>query len=299
VMSANEHNIPLDHPAARKGIGYEWSDDFRARRLHALLTASPRHRLEDSQAFQTDVLSLPAQRIVRLLEGLRDDRPAVSRALDLLRGWDGRMQADSAAAALFEVWFSAHLRRAVVGAVLSPEAAARVGNGDATRVLQVLEGHDGWLTAASRQRVLLESLARAVADVEQRLGADSARWQWGRLHQAVFEHPLAARVDAGTRRRLTVGAWPIGGSSATPMATGYRASDYQLNAGASFRMVADVGAWDATVAINTPGQSGDPASPHYRDLAPLWVQGRYFPLTYSRGAVEKVTRTRLTLRPSR
>jgi penicillin amidase len=299
VMTANEHNIPLDHPAATKGVGYEWSDDFRARRLHALLSTSDRHRLEDSQAFQLDVVSLPAQRVVRLLAGVVDPRPEVARAVELLRGWDGRMTPDSAAAALFEVWFSAHLRRAVIGAVLSPDAAARVGNGDATRVLQVLEGHGGWLTSARREQVLRDSLAAAIADVSQRLGPDAADWQWGRLHQAVFEHPLAARVDADTRRRLDVGAWPIGGSSATPMATGYRAGDYHLTAGASFRMVADVGRWDQTMAINTPGQSGDPASPHYRDLAPLWVQGRYFPLAYSRAAVEKITRTRFTLQPAR
>jgi penicillin amidase len=62
-------------------------------------------------------------------------------------------------------------------------------------------------------------------------------------------------------------------------------------------MVTDVGNWDASVAINAPGQSGDPASPHYRDLAPLWAQGRYFPLAYSRQAVEKATRLRIELRP--
>ena len=38
------------------------------------------------------------------------------------------------------------------------------------------------------------------------------------------------------------------------------ASDYQLIAGASFRMVLDVGNWDASRTINTPGQSGDPFS---------------------------------------
>ncbi len=81
------------------------------------------------------------------------------------------------------------------------------------------------------------------------------------------------------------------------MAASYRSTDYQLTGGASFRMVADVGDWDASVAINTPGQSGDPASPHYRDLAPLWAEGRYFPLAYSREAVEKSTRTRLELKP--
>jgi hypothetical protein len=40
-------------------------------------------------------------------------------------------------------------------------------------------------------------------------------------------------------------------------------------------MVLDVGAWDASRTINTPGQSGDPFSGHYRDLAPLWATGQY------------------------
>ena len=50
-------------------------------------------------------------------------------------------------------------------------------------------------------------------------------------------------------------------------------------------MVLDVGAWDNSVVINTPGQSGDPKSPHYRDLFPLWAAGSYAPLLYSRAAV--------------
>jgi penicillin amidase len=297
VMTANENNIPADHPAATKGIGYEWSDDSRARRLQQLFLSRAPHRLDDSRAWQLDTTSLPAQRVVRLLEDVTDARPGVTLALNLLRRWDGNMRADSAAAAVFEVWFANHLRRAVVQAVLPPAAAARVGNGDATRVLQVLEGHDGWLPRERRDRVIVDSLAAAVAEVEKRLGADPATWQWGALHRAVFEHPLAARVDAEARRRLTVGSWPLGGSTATPMAAGYRMTDFQLTAGASFRMVADVGNWDASVAINTPGQSGNPASPHYRDLAPLWVEGRYFPLAYSRGAVEQASRTRFELRP--
>nr|WP_319016824.1 penicillin acylase family protein [Diaphorobacter aerolatus] len=62
-------------------------------------------------------------------------------------------------------------------------------------------------------------------------------------------------------------------------------------------MVVDVGNWDASRAVNTPGQSGNQASPHYRDLASTWAAGKYFPLTYSRDAVEKVTRERITLTP--
>ncbi len=299
LVTANENTIPVDHPASTKGIGYEWSDESRARRLRHLLGSRTPHRLEDSRAYQLDVTSLPAQRVVGLLDGVTDSRPQVSRALDLLRGWDGTMAADSAAAALFEVWFGAHLRHAVVAAVVPAAAVTRVGAGDVGRVLQVLEGHGGWLTGERRHRLLVDSLARALADIQQRLGPDPTQWQWGRLHHAVFAHPLTARLDVDARDRLTVGSWPLGGSAFTPMAAAYRASDYRLVSGASFRMVADVGNWDASMAINTPGQSGDPASPHYRDLAPLWAEGRYFPLAYSRAAVENVTAERIRLTPPR
>jgi penicillin amidase len=318
VVTANENTIPAEHPARRMSVGYEWSDDMRSRRLQQLLASRVPHRVEDSQAFQLDTTSLPAQRIVRLLAGVTATatetatgtgtattaatvtaaHQRVNRALDLLRGWDGNVRADSAAAAVFEVWFTNHLRRSVVQAVLPPAATARVGGGDASRVLEVLEGHGSWLTKERRDRILVDSLTNALAEIEKRIGADPARWQWGQLHHAVFEHPLAARVDADVRKRLTVGIWPISGSNFTPMATSYRATNYQLTGGASFRMVADVGNWDASVAINTPGQSGDPASPHYRDLAPLWVEGRYFPLSYSRQAVEKAAKTRFELTPA-
>jgi penicillin amidase len=62
-------------------------------------------------------------------------------------------------------------------------------------------------------------------------------------------------------------------------------------------MVLDVGQWDNSRAINAPGQSGDPRSPHYRDLAERWRSGEYFPLLYSRAQVERYAASRITLRP--
>jgi penicillin amidase len=49
--------------------------------------------------------------------------------------------------------------------------------------------------------------------------------------------------------------------------------------------------------VNVPGQSGQPGSPHYSDLLPLWSEGRYFPLVYSPEAVEQETTDRLVLQP--
>lgn len=82
------------------------------------------------------------------------------------------------------------------------------------------------------------------------------------------------------------------------MAATWRPDDFRVIAGASFRMVLDVGAWDNSVAINTPGQSGNPESPHYRDLFPKWVKGEYVPLAYSRKAVEAATETVISLTPA-
>ncbi|MGT2453116.1 penicillin acylase family protein [Cupriavidus basilensis] len=297
VVTANENNIPPNHPAARMGVGYEWSDTARARRLKSLVAGNPHSSVADSMAWQNDTTSLPALRAVALLASVRTDDLQARRALDLLRGWDGNERADSAQAALFEVWFSKYLRPAVVRAALSAEGARLAGYGDASRVLAVLEKPEPWMPPERRNEVIVASLKSAMAEVERKLGPDPKGWQWGKLHTAVFSHPLDPILDGAARQRYDVNAGPIGGSAFTPMNTSYRNSDYQLTAGASFRMVLDVGNWDASRAINAPGQSGNPASPHYRDLAPLWARGEYFPLLYTRKAVEKESRERVELVP--
>jgi penicillin G amidase len=129
------------------------------------------------------------------------------------------------------------------------------------------------------------SLDQAVDELTRRFGAESANWKWGQsgYHHALIMNPLSAVVSDSVRAKLDVGPVPRGGDGNTVNATG--GGDNQLS-GASFRIVADVNDWDASVGINNPGQSGDPASPHYRDLFTLWAQDQYFPVPYSRPKVE-------------
>ena len=93
------------------------------------------------------------------------------------------------------------------------------------------------------------------------------------IHAALaeFNHALEPLADPSMRAQMRVGPLEISGAANVPHATTYRPSDFNLIAGASYRMVLDVGDWDASRTINTPGQSGNPLSPHYRDLAPLWA----------------------------
>ena len=63
--------------------------------------------------------------------------------------------------------------------------------------------------------------------------------------------------------------------------------------------MADLADWDASLGTNAPGQSGDPRSPHYRDLFAPWARGEYFPVLYSRAKVEAAAEGRTVLLPAR
>ncbi len=94
----------------------------------------------------------------------------------------------------------------------------------------------------------------------------------------------------------TSGPAARGGSGATVNSTAYSLDDFVQRYGASFRMLLDVGNWDDSVAMNTPGQSGDPSSTHDRDLFEAWARDQSIPLLYSRERVEAETERRILLR---
>ena len=110
-----------------------------------------------------------------------------------------------------------------------------------------------------------------------------------------FRHPLD-QAD-GSAALLDLGPVPRPGDEYTVNATGYFGNSFDQVSGASYREILDLSDWDHSVAVNTPGQSGQPGSPHYSDLLPLWSEGKYFPLVYSREAVEKEVTDRLLLKP--
>ena len=280
IATANEMNIPAGYPHM---LGLEWADRSRITRISEVIGSKPKFGLTDAMALQNDPTSPMARRAVALLQGLAGRDANERGALALLGNWNGNEGPDSAAAALYEIWAARHLAASTVKAIV-PEAARRnFGRTSIGNILPVLE--DGKLlgpdSAALRAEILLGSLGLAFAETARLLGPDPATWRWGALHRADFQPalPIAGR-DAERR----VGPVPIGGSGSTPMAMG-TGPDFRVVSGASVRVVMDVGAWDNSMAINTPGQSGDPSSPHYRDLFARWATGNYVPFVWSRPRV--------------
>lgn len=282
IATANEMNLPANYPYRDRRLGFEWSDPARARRINAVLGGQNAHTLLDSLALQCDVTSTVALRLLAMLDGV-NTAPA-----RMLRDWNGALDRASGPALLFEVWLTRHLKPALLDRVTDdPIARPLLAPGDNLTLLEMLE------QAADRASVLAATLALAWESCVALQGSDPAAWRWGMAHQILFAHPLSRVSDVGR----DVGPLPLGGSGSTPLCASYRATDYRITVGASFRMVVDVGDWDNSFVMNAPGQSGDPRSAHYEDLAPRWANGEYVRMPFTTPAVDAATRLRILLDP--
>ncbi|GAA0471297.1 penicillin acylase family protein [Streptomyces sp. NPDC046215] len=301
--SANEMNLPDGFPHERCTVGFDWHHRYRYERIAEVLKATPAMTVEDCVRLQGDTVNAAARHVLGALDGYSPG-DGLREAVGLLRSWDRDERADSAAAALYQVWSRRHLRPALLrhalSALVAPDEVEEV-----TRRLLADEdlGADvrtdiALLRTLRTDRPVLDallttSLEGALRETGELLGADQTRWRWGALHHAAPAHPLADRLGHH-RARLPARERP--GSGDTVLSTGYD-EHFTQQEGASFRIVVDVGAWDRSRAMNAPGQSGNPDSPHWDDLYQDWAQDRAFPLHYSRAAVEAHTRTRITLVP--
>lgn len=301
--TANEMNLPDDFDYERWRIGFEWSDPSRYQRIEEVLSENDNVSLADAMDLQNDDVSMLGRRLVGLVETLELSEgtdSTVQEALDLLKEWDGTVGVTSSAAVVSELMLRSHLGRETVQRAAPEEARSLIGNGSITSVVALLESPDeslGGDPESARTEILEAALVSAVEEATSLLGDDPDAWQWGALHKGYFRSNLVPLLSDRMVDQFNVGPLAMGGASTTPRAASYN-SDFEVTSGASFRMVLDVGNWDASRVINAPGQSGDPLSPHYRDLAPLWAAGEYVPLSYSREAVEANASKVLELNPA-
>ena len=296
--TANNYTVP-DGYEYWDALHYTWGDQMRAARVEEMLDAGRHMTVADMMRFQHDDLTVAGRNIVPLLREVRIDDPEVAALRDRLIGWDHVLDKDSVEAAVY-VEFERRLRDNLHD-TLVPEAASELIRGlNMKRVIDWLvapDGRFGEAPVAARDALMARSLTEARERLIERLGPDPANWQYGQpdFKHALIRHPMTAAVSPDLRRRLDVGPVPRGGYGGTVHNTGN--GDNQTT-GASFMIVADTSDWDNSVGLNAPGQSGNPDSPHYRDLFELWARGQYFPIFYSRAKIDSVTESVTNLRPS-
>lgn len=301
IATANNDLIPLGYPHMN-AVGFVWTDPYRWARISEVLGAGRKLAVPDMMRLQTDYLSIMARQLVPLLRDVSVTSPSVDveRARKSLLSWDFVLDKQSVSAGIYETWYR-HLAQNVSRIVIPEPARPFFRTLSSSRVVEQLiapSGAFGKKPTSARDTVLVKSLVDAVAELTQKFGADDAKWIYGQpgYHYALISHPLSAAVSADVRAKLDVGPAPRGGDATTVGATGNGGNQ---TAGASFRIIVDVGDWERTVGTNTPGQSGDPSSPHYRDLFALWADDRYFPVPFARPRVEAAAETRWVLAPQK
>ena len=293
--TANQENLPPGYPYP---ISYFWIAPYRFARAQEVLRSGRNFTTMDMMQLQNDELSIPARALVPLLKGLHSDQPPVQQALETLLAWDYVLAKDSVAAGIYAAWqerlWKNFLDRQVPEALHEhfPDIVLQ----PVINSLLAPDSRYGQDPTAGRDQFVLTSLEQAVRNLAERFGPEPQAWTYGQAqyHHILMRHPFSGAVNPEYAKRFEVGPIARGGDSSTLNNTDNNAAQ---ETGASFRIIADLSDWDRSLGINAPGQSGNPDDEHYRDLAALWAEGRYFPLPYSREKIEAVTQRKIVLHP--
>jgi len=205
------------------------------------------------------------------MEALQHDAHSASAAADipLFQGWTAADPDLEMARSALAGWDAQHRRESRAAAIYrfvsrEMDAAVRAAG-----------------TTAQDRRALLEpAIAAGLSALRQEQGTDPTEWRWGRINRSQLPHAFVRAYDIAPVER-------------------HGGAGFVAAVGATFREIIDLGDLDASVATNVPGQSAQPLSPFYANLVESYGAGEYFPLAYTRAAVERVTAHRLVLTPGR
>ncbi len=281
-------------------VGYTWADAYRGDRVNRVLSQDKKFTIEEMAQLQNDYYSIPASELVPLLSNVTLSDEASVAAKKYFDQWNYILGMESIAASIYAQWERQIYIQA--GTTFIPAAARGLISLQLTTIIKMLKSPAPYFkeTGKSPEQLRNEFLATtfkdAVAALKKRLGADMSQWQYGqtKFKHALIRHPLSAFVETELRNQLDHGPLPRGGNGHTLGANG--GIDNQLS-GASFRMVADTKDWDQTLMINTPGQSGDPESPYYRNLFEKWAKDQFFPSYFSKPKILQHTKEISLLKP--
>ncbi|MBM4193010.1 MAG: penicillin acylase family protein [Gemmatimonadetes bacterium] len=204
-------------------------------------------------------------------EALQHDAYSAPAARDipLFRGWQASDPEVERARAQIAAW-DAQFKRESMAPLIYRAAAPAIP----------AEARAPGTSAVRRGELLQGAIARALDTLRAEFGADASQWRWGRRNTSQLPHTLVKAYDI-------------------PPVERHGGAGFVAAVGATYREIMDMGNVDASVATNVPGQSGQPGSPFYSNLVESYGRAEYFPLAYSRAAVERAAAHRLALVPVR
>ena len=304
IVTANHRPAP---PAYPHHIALEYPDPYRARRITDRLAGRTRLTVDDFRSLQADTLSLHAKALVpQLLQRVRPENDLDRRAVELLRQWNFSAAADSTAAPIFQAWFL-RLAAALAGDELGPLIldSYRGRFSYITRFVTntLAAGESPWcddVTTPAREtceQVITRALHDGVADLTERLGADTARWRWDAVHRAVFPHQGLDSI-APLRTLLSRSIPNAGDWSTVNVGTVLVDRPYTQEAVPGYRQIVDLSPANNSRFIDAVGMSGHFLSRHYDDFMTDWRDVRDRKMRMKRAEVDDGALGRLLLTPT-
>jgi penicillin amidase len=308
VYSAN--NQP-DSTASGIVPGY-YLPENRARRIVDILEPRNDWDRDGMMEMITDVTSPVNPEIVEnLAADLETDELTESERpyLDALLNWDGTANLESKEAVIFHRWiyewlrhtyrdelgpegFQSLLRTHLVKRTIAP-MSSRMSSiwWDDINTPDIKE---------SKSNISMKAFRAAVTSVERDFGGLGGSWGWKDAHTVEHAHPFG-RVES-LRAYFNVGPYPVNGTREVINnlmfnydSTGY----YRVTAGPSTRRVIDFSDLNESRSILPTGQSGNPFSPHYKDQAELYVQGKFRKMLIDEASIRESSESLLILKPGK
>jgi penicillin amidase len=306
MASANTKPTPERHGPF---LGVDWVDGYRLARILEVLKSRQNWDLPGVQALQMDQKSLPWLELREIFLALPASSDEVHQVLEMMKGWNGLLEADSVEAAIFQLFVSEMAQRIVKAK--APNAAQWVlGKGFTalvayTTFLAQRVGHlvklvrekpQGWFEHSWDQE-MADALEAVIRTLRQKHGANPRQWGWGRIRPLTLRHPVGEKAPFDRIFNLGPFAWGGDTNTVSQASTDLNHPSANPFIIASFRMVVDVGNWDESRYSSPGGQSGNPLSPHYSDLLHFWKHGDGVPIYWSAEKVEQAIQSNLRLEP--
>ncbi len=280
-------------------ITYDWNYGYRARRIVDLVGSNAPIGLDEIASIQFDSYSLNAEKVVPYLTSLNSPFDAV------FAKWDLGNQADSSGAAAFNAVWSRILEFTFWDDL--PEDYRPNGAGRWFFVVdRMLEKPNDpfWDDTATpeiedRDAILQRSLDTAYEDLKGWFGDDPADWRWGAMHVSTFRNQTLGESGIGIiEDRFNRGPFETTGGGDLVNATGWTAYEgFETTWLPSMRMIVDMSDLSRSRTTHTTGQSGHTDHPHYDDMIPLWLNGKYSPMNWTDSQVDNAAETVQTLIP--
>lgn len=313
IATANNKTIGDTFPYYISGL---WADPSRAQQIIKRLDTLDAAKVEDMKSIQLDYTSLFAREITPLLLSVKtgDETGKHKEAINILENWDFVESPESKGALIFH-----SVLRQVVISIFGDEldllgdkyldaftSMKYLHNRSLRKILA--EGNSSWIddiTTRNKietlEEILTRSFIKGVNDIEMVAGHNINNWEWGRVHNLTHNHKIGSKKILDWIFGLNVGPYPSGGSDKSPNAGSYSFRDpYAQTAGASMRRVVDFSNLNETQQIIPTGQSGLYNSPHYKDQADLYHNGKYRTTWFNESHIRKSNEfKRLILLPLR